>query len=385
MHRHILLACLLANSLWAATPDFSKITSAADLDALAASAPDAAQALKAHRAEILLAIEERAHAEAVTRIVEGAKGKVEKINTTPEDLKKLAGGEMPVFDTLKLVDLAVPNAGPHDARTSDPYDVEFFAHVGRITALEFLNIIATKFSDDWMASIAQLTNLKTLRFTNNGKLSDVGLEQLVGLKNVETFSFVGTGIKGHAFAKFEDWTHLRKCSFRGSSIDDEGLAQLCAHFPNLESISLAHAKFTDAGAAHLAKLTKLKGLEVGTHDATPASLGNLKALPLEYLQLGEGFESPESLAIIKDFKALNRLTLTNCLKTTDSDLQVLAAMKQLQSLELGDLPMTEERTALLKPFAFLTSLRLVQRPKAYLVDIQAKITELLPKVQLTFD
>ena len=59
-------------------------------------------------------------------------------------------------------------------------------------------------------------------------------------------------------------------------------------------------------------------------------------------------------------------------------------MKQLESLELGNLPMTEERTAQLKPFAFLKSLRLVQRPQAYPADIQAKIRELLPKVQFTF-
>lgn len=246
---------------------------------------------------------------------------------------------MLVFDTLKLVDLAVPNAGPHDARTSDPYDAVFFAHVDHIPTVEFLNIIATKFSEDWVASIAGLTNLKTLRFTNNGKLSDLGLEQLAGLKNVETFSFVGTGMKGHAFAKFEGWTHLTKCSFRGSSIDDEGLEQLCAHFPNLESLSLAHAKFTDAGAPHLAKLTKLKGLEIGTSNATPACLENLAALPLEYLQLGEGFDSSESLTKIRHFKALKRLTVADCAKTTDDDLNVLATMKSLEPLELGNLPM----------------------------------------------
>lgn len=386
MHRHIILACLAATSLSAAAPDLSKVTNQAELEAVIAATPDAVlkRSLEAHTGGILLAIERRAHVEAVTRIVEGAHGKVEKINTTPEDLRKVSGGNLPVFDTLKLVDLAVPNAAPHDQRTSDPYDVEFFEHVGHIPALEFLNIIATKFSDDWMPSIASLTNLKTLRFTNNGKLSDLGLEHLAGLKNVETFSFVGTGMKGHAFAKFDSWTHLTKCSFRGSNIDDEGLEQLCAHVPNLESLSLAHARFTDAGAPHLAKLTKLKGLEIGTANATPECLRNLAALSLEYLQLGEGFDSSESLTKLRDFKALKRLTLTDCAKSTGDDLELLATMRNLESLELGNLPMTDHRTALLQPFAFLTSLRLVQRPQPYPADIQTKITGLLPKVQITF-
>src|SRR5438067_11987009 len=95
------------------------------------------------------------HVEAVIRTVETAKGKVEKT----ED-----------GQSLKLVDLAVPNTGPHDKRESDPYDAAFFEHLGHITTLESLNIISTKFSDEWMPHIAKLTNLKTLRFTNNGKL-----------------------------------------------------------------------------------------------------------------------------------------------------------------------------------------------------------------------
>src|SRR4051812_5600159 len=146
MHRHLILACFAATSLFAAPPDFSKVTNRTELEALIASTPDASLkgALQGHSAAILSALEERPHVEAVTGIVEGARGKVEKTNTTPDDLRKAAGGEMPVFDTLKLVDLAVPNTGPHDQRTSDPYDAAFFDHVGHIHALEFLNIISTK-------------------------------------------------------------------------------------------------------------------------------------------------------------------------------------------------------------------------------------------------
>ena len=139
--------------------------------------------------------------EAVTKTVEGAKGKVEKINTTPESLKQAAGGELPVFDTLKLVDLSVPNTGPHDVRKEDPYDQAFFEHLGHLAALESLNIISTKCSDDWIGPIGQLTNLKALSFTNNGKLTDAGMEKLAGLKNLEHFNFVGTAITGPAYAK----------------------------------------------------------------------------------------------------------------------------------------------------------------------------------------
>src|SRR5215216_8147096 len=124
------------------------------------------------------------HVEAVIRTVEGAKGKVEKTDDG---------------QNLKLVDLAVPNTGPHDKRESDPYDAAFFEHLGHIRTLESLTVISTKCNDEWIAPIGQLTNLKKLSFTNNGKLTDTGMEKLAGLTNLESFSFVGTAITGRAY------------------------------------------------------------------------------------------------------------------------------------------------------------------------------------------
>jgi hypothetical protein len=309
------------------------------------------------------------HVEAVTRIVTGAKGKVEMTSD----------GE-----GVKLLDLAVPGAGPHDHRKDDPYDAAFFEHVGHLTTLESLNIISTKFNDDWMAPIGKLTNLKTLRFTNNGKLTDAGMAQLAGLKNLETFSFVGTQMTGKAYAQFEGFTKVTRVSHRGSSIDDEGLRQLCDHLPNLESISLAHAKFTDAGAPHLAKLTKLKGLELGTSKATPQALKSITKLPLESLQLGEGFESVACIPLIKDIATLRRLTLTNAQAITDADLLVIAGLSQLDHLEIGKMPLADERIQALRPFAFLKSMRLVPAKAPFTPEQQAKIQAALPKTRLEF-
>lgn len=308
------------------------------------------------------------HVEAVIHLVEKVKGRVEKT----------ADGQ-----SLKLVDLAVPGAGPHDHRASDPYDAAFFEHLGHIATLESLNVISTKFNDAWMPHIARLTKLKVLRFTNNGPLTDAGMAQLAGLKDLEQFSFVGTRITGRAYAQFDGFTKLTRVSHRGSSIDDEGLKELCDHLPNLESISLAHAKFTDAGAPHLSKLTKLKGLEIGAH-ATPAALKHITGLPLESLQLGEGFDKSESLPIVKEIPTLKRLTLTNCKATTDDDLKLLAAMTQLESLELGSLPMPDQRIPQLQGFTFLKELKIIDRRTGYPVETQAKIKALLPKVAVKF-
>ena len=309
------------------------------------------------------------HVEAVTRIVTGAKGKVEMT----------ADGQ-----GIKLIDLNVPGAGPHDHRKDDPYDAAFFEHVGHLTTLESLNIIATKFNDAWMPPLAKLTNLKSLRFTNNGKLTDAGMAQLASLKNLENFSFVGTQMTGKAYAQFEGFTKLTRVSHRGSSIDDEGLRQLCDHLPNLESLSLAHARFTDAGAPQLAKLTQLKGLEVGASKATPQALKAIAKLPLEYLQLGEGFESGACFPLIKDISTLRRLTLTNPQTLTDADLQALAGLTQLTHLEIGKMPLPDARIAVLKPFAFLKTMRLVPVKDPFTPEQQAKIQAQLPQTKISF-
>ena len=285
---------------------------------------------------------------------------------------------------VKLLDLAVPGAGPHDHRKDDPYDAAFFEHVGHLSTLESLNIISTKFNDEWMGAISKLTKLKLLRFTNNGKLTDAGMAQLAGLKNLESFSFVGTQMTGKAYAQFEGFTKLTRVSHRGSSIDDEGLRQLCDHLPNLESLSLAHAKFTDTGAPHLAKLTKLKGLEVGAAKATSQSLRHIAKLPLEYLQLGEGFDSSACFPLIKDIVTLRRLTLTNAQALTDADLQALAGLTQLTHLEIGKMPLPDDRIAALKPLTFLKSLRLVPAKAPFTPEQRAKIQALLPTTKIDF-
>lgn len=377
---------MIAASAFAAPPDLSKVASQADLEKLIASTSEAPlkMALQEHSKAILAALAEAPHVAAVTRAVEGAKGKVEKVNRTPEALKTVTGGNLSIFDTLTLVDLSIPNAGPHDKREGDPYDAAFFEHLGNLSAIESLNIIATKLGDDGIAPIGKLTSLKALRFTNNGKLTDVGMEKLAGLKNLQAFSFVGTGITGRAYAKCDSWSGITRVSHRGSSIDDEGLKQLCELLPNLENISLAHAKFTDAGAPNLAKLTKLKGLELGTRNATPASLKNLVGLPLEYLQLGDGLDAPEGIAAIKSIPTLKRVTLTNCTKLDDAGLKLAADLKQLEQLEIGGLALTDERLPQLQQFAFLKELKLIRRPQSYPEEMQTKIKALLPKVDVKF-
>ncbi|MFZ4768465.1 MAG: G protein-coupled receptor LGR4, partial [Roseimicrobium sp.] len=153
-----LLTALLLTSLTAlhaAAPDLSKITSRADLDAVIAATTDGTlkQALQDNAAAILAAAEQHPHVEAVIRTIESAPGTFTKINATPEALKKAAGGDIALFDTLTQVSTNILGGKAHDHRKEkdDPYNAAFIEHLGHISSLESVKLEASGIQDDWVA------------------------------------------------------------------------------------------------------------------------------------------------------------------------------------------------------------------------------------------
>ena len=416
----LLVASLVSlTALHAAPPSLSKIASRADLDTVIAASKDAVlkQALQDNAAAILSAAEQHPHVEAVIRTIESAPGTFTKINTTPEALKKAAGGDIAIFDTLTMVNTGILNGHAHASRdkTTDPYDAVFIEHLGRISSLESLSLVVTTFDEASLDPILKLNRLKSLRIEkryDNGpgdaalaklsqlanfpdlkslslhyfsKATDAGLEHLAGLKNLESFS-LRANLPGHAFAKFEGWTNLKSIAFHGNGIDDEGLGHICERFPNLESLNLIHARvLTDASAVHLPKLKKLKRIILNGSKMTAAWHGNLSALPLESLSVSQGNSLPaaEAIAGAKSIPTLHHFAMSG--KTlTDADFTALASMAQLESLALESIDLPDERLPQLQPFAHLKSLTLTRYGTGYPEETQTKVKALLPKVEIRF-
>jgi hypothetical protein len=401
-----------------ATPDLSKITSRADLDAVIATTTDAAlkQALSNHADAIIAAAQRHPHVAAVIRTIEKAPGTFTKINTTPEALKKAARGDLPLFNTLTHIDTRIAGGKAHDQRkeNEDPYNAAFIEHLGHILSLESVKLEAAGIQDSWVAPLLKLKNLKNLSVSGFGRLgdaslaqfqrlsecpdlthlelayfgaaTDAGWEQLAGLNNLEFFSPRGARFPGHCFAKFKGWTQLKNINFHSNGLDDEGLGYVCENFPNLEFIKLWHSQLiTDASAEHLKKLKNLKGMEISCSKATAALVKHLGQLPMEYLALEYGVNTPASdaIATVKSIPTLRRLKLA-AVPLSDADLAALASATQLEELSVGldDLP--DERLPQLQAFSFLKVLRLVPAKKPFSPETQAKIQALLPKTKLEF-
>jgi hypothetical protein len=402
-------------------PDLSKVSSRAELNALIASTGDAKlkQAIVDHACAILDAAQRHPHVEAVIRTLDSSPGEYVKANTTPGSLKETAGGELAFFDTLTMVETKVKGGGAHHHRNAseDPYNADFIRSLGYITSLESLYLEARNVEDSWIAPLLKLKNLKsltiigfarlgddslaqlkglktsapklkTLELAYFGKATDEGLELLAGLKDLEKFTFRGSPVHGHGFAKFKGWTKLKSINFHSNQLDDEGLGYVCQNFPNLEFIKLWHSKYlTDASAEHFKKLAKLKGIEISCKEATACLFKHIKEIPLEYAAFESGVNSPASqvVANAKSVPTLRRLSV-QVDQFTDEDLKALSGVMQIKELSLNCLAITEERIGLLKNFGYLEGLELVERRKNrhYPDETKAKIKAALPGVAVKF-
>jgi hypothetical protein len=417
---NLLTALFLTSAvhLHAAAPDFSKISSRADLDAIIAGTTDTSlkQALTGHTADILAAAERHPHVLAVIRTIESAPGTFTKVNTTPEALKTAAGGDLAVFDTLTQVstNILAGKAHQHRNEKDDPYNAAFIEHLGYIPSLESVKLEASGIQDDWVAPLLKLKKLKSLSVNGFGKLgdaslsrfqqltecpdltnlelayfakaTDAGWENLAGLRNLESFTPRGAGYSGHFFAKFDGWTKLKRINFHSNGLDDEGLGHVCEKFPNLEFIKLWHSKqLTDASAAHLKKLARLNGIEISCSKATAGLVGGLRGLPMEYIALEYGVNAPvvEVIATVKAIPTLRKLSL-DAKGLSDEQLGAIAGIRQIKELSLSAIELPDDRLPRLQAFAHLQSLTFVRYGKGYPEETQAKVKALLPKVEVKF-
>lgn len=421
MKRAALLTTLLLGSLaalQAAALDLSKVTSRGDLDAVIATTQDAGlkQALSDHADAIIAAARQRPHVESVIRTIESAPGTFTKINTTPEALKKAAGCDIALFDTLTQFSTNILGGKAHDHRkeNADPYNAAFIEHLGHIPSLESVKLEASGIQDDWVAPLLKLKKLKSLSVSGFGRLgdaslaqlqqltecpdltnlelayfgkaTDAGWEKLAGLKNLESFTPRGAAYPGHFFAKYDGWTKLKRINFHSNGLDDEGLGHVCEKFPNLEFIKLWHSKqLTDAGAEHFKKLKHLKGIEISCAKATAGLMKHLRDLPMEYVALEYGVCSPaaKAIATVKAIPTLRKLSL-DAKAFTDADLTALAGVSLVRELSLSNLDLPDSRHQSLQAFAHLKSLHLIRYGKGYPEETQARVKALLPKVEVKF-
>ena len=126
-------------------------------------------------------------------------------------------------------------------------------------------------------------------------------------------------------------------------------------------------------------------MEISCSKATAALVKHLGQIPVEYLALEYGVNTPASdaIATVKSIPTLRRLKLGGT-SLTDSDLTALAGATQLEELSFGILDLPDERLQQLQAFSFLKSLRLFPAKKPFSPETQANMKALFPKTKVEF-
>lgn len=129
------------------------------------------------------------------------------------------------------------------------------ADLGRLTELGTLAVFSAPIGDDVLAIADRLPNLAVLQLVN-ASASDAGLRKLGKAESLVMLVIIGS-----------------------SKVSDDGLAEL-AGLRNLETLSLDCASVTDAALVHLTRLKKLQNLNLTGTSITAGGVHRLQqALP----------------------------------------------------------------------------------------------------------
>jgi Leucine-rich repeat (LRR) protein len=291
-------------------------------------------------------------------------------DATDETLKTIAA--LTRVKSLLLNDLEITDAGLAALKDVSwpienldlrgcPVSNEGLKNISGVSSLRALRLSGSNSSasvdDDGMASVAQLANLKVLSLDKLW-ISEVGVEQLLGLKNLSELYLADTTIGDDALAMFSKLPALRKLRLARNQIANEGLKHL-EGLTELVELDLSEiSQLSDEGLQHLSGLTNLRKLNLWRVPVGDAGVQFLKPLKnLEWLNLDNTRLSDEGLPALVDMKQLKFLHLGSTL-VSDAGLVHLNGLTSLKDLKVTRTAVTEEGVAELKKSLTTTEIQL---------------------------
>jgi hypothetical protein len=121
--------------------------------------------------------------------------------------------------------------------------------LSRVVQLEHvgsLSLYDRDVSDEDLAGLAGMKQLKFLELNHNPRVTDAGIAALAGLENLRYLNLTNTSVTGTGFKDRADMVSLYQLDLTDCPVTDESLAAI-PHFPKLEELLLAGTEVTDTG------------------------------------------------------------------------------------------------------------------------------------------
>jgi len=159
-----------------------------------------------------------------------------------------------------------------------PLAAGVFEAISKVRDLRVLRVSHVGAYDSWLFGLSQ-SSLRMLKIDQNN-LTGRSLELLSGVAGIESLDIHVNPLGGGGFELIAQFVNLRQLDLSYTDIDDVSIRWL-ASLPRLEDLSVVKCKqVTDASIPVLAKMTRLKRLEVA---ATGMSLKGRRQLKNEML------------------------------------------------------------------------------------------------------
>jgi internalin A len=202
--------------------------------------------------------------------------------------------------------------------------------------LEHLGILSSNLTDAALKPIAGMPNLTVLDLRRCVQITDAGLVHLAEMTQLKSLKLQSPGITNQGLKTLQPLTSLKALALEQSAVNDEGLP-LLAQFPQVVDFSLLECgEVTDAGLVHLAKLPRLRQLNLRATPIDGSGLAVLKELPeLAGLNLSQTQLGDDGLAHLATCVKMKKLQLWQT-NVSSAGLAPLAGLKELEELRLDN-------------------------------------------------
>jgi serine/threonine protein kinase/Leucine-rich repeat (LRR) protein len=245
-----------------------------------------------------------------------------RVHNQPQPLEVRAGTALPAADfeltTINLKSRPVTDAGLHE--------------LTGLKNLDELFLSGTPITDAGLAHLQGLTGLKHL-LLDGTQVTGAGLTNLRGLKDLQNLVLNWSRVADSGLVHLESLTELRALNLRGTQVTDAGLTHLRT-LTKLEMLSLSRLPVSDTGLAQLQHLKRLQWLDLGSTRVTDAGLTNLRTLKdLQHLALNSTAVTDAGLVHLEPLTKLDSLDLGE-MQVTDAGLEHLRGLTNLGELSL---------------------------------------------------
>jgi uncharacterized protein (TIGR02996 family) len=212
-------------------------------------------------------------------------------------------------------------------------------------------------SDDQVQTVGQLTQLRGL-VLEDMPVTGAGLAHLEPLRQLRSLNLTHTQVGDAGISHLRGMSGLEELRLWDTPITDAGLEHL-RDLRQLKVLDLAFTQVTDAGLEHLRGLQQLKVLNLSDTHVTAAGLewlrglSQLTSLNVNWTQIGT-----DPIDTLVQFQRLRTLKLAGVTAIDDTNVMRLAALPDLEELDLSETGVTRYRLHRLLAFPRLKRVRL---------------------------